>query len=335
MINESVLEVLTEIWQQKLKLPRIGAQQDFFELGGDCDSAVEVFKEINKALGRDLPAVMIFQAPTIASLASLLTQPWQCPPILMMNSGTENPPIFFAHGLGKDAMQLLPLVRHIDLKNKIYATQARGIDGLEPPLEAIEDMADFFLPAIRAIQPQGPYFLIGYSFGGLVMLEMAQRLHLQGQKVGLLTMLDSYPHRTHLRPAQRVSLFIQLAKRRIHSLTGKFRMAEDRRGGDNNENNSAVNLIQQRIHQGELQALRGYQPTFYPGKLNFVQAEIPTYFPRNARKVWANLVADLELETAPGNHMDMVGVCHRTVAELLTRYLVRSLSKNHQEPVNT
>ena len=336
MADSPTIDRLTELWQRVLKVPAIGPEMNFFEIGGDSHSAIAIFREITKIYGRELPAVTIFQAPTIIALASLLATPAQllhCPPLLLMKSGAENPPIFFAHGLREDAMQIFPVIKHIDLNHAIYGTQARGIDGVQPPLDSVGDMADFHLQAIRKIQLQGPYFLIGYSFGGLVMLEIAQRLSSEGQKIGFLAMLDSYPHRAHLQLAQQFFLFIQSAKSRIriHSLRRRLRVPKSGRRSAEHENHSALNQIKQDIYQGELSALRRYQPRFYPGKLHFVQAEIPSYFPANARKVWTNLVADFELEIVPGNHIEMIRIHYKTVAELLTRNLSRAFRENMGE----
>jgi len=339
MADDRIVDMLTELWQRVLKIPTIGPEMNFFEIGGDSESAIAIFRELTKIYGRELPAVTIFRAPTIIALASLLASPapLQKPsPILLMRSGPNNPPIFFAHGLGKDAMQIFPVIKHINLNHKIYGTQVCGIDGVQPPLDSIEDMADFYLQAIRRIQPQGPYFLIGYSFGGLVMLEIAQRLSSGGQRIGFLSMLDSYPHRAHLQLAQQLSLFIQSATRRIriNAIRRMLRVPDSGRRSDEHENHSAFNIIQRRIYQGELRALRRYQPRFYPGKVNFVQAEIPSHFPENARKVWTNLVADFELETAPGNHIEMISFHYKTVAELLTRNLVQAFRENRHGRVN-
>ncbi len=91
-------------------------------------------------------------------------------------------------------MDFFQLVKYIQTQRPIYGMQAKGTDGVDEPFDRIEDLAQFYLDAIRKLQPHGPYFLIGYSLGGLVMLEMAQRLIKTGENVALLAMLESYPH---------------------------------------------------------------------------------------------------------------------------------------------
>jgi len=190
-----MIETLTPIWQRLLQHSPILPDDNFFELGGDSSIAVELFNEIAKACGRELPPVTIYHASTIAGLASLLEQTIspRLPSLVQLRPGTTGKPVFIAHGLGGSAMEFFQLVKHIDAPNPIYGMQARGTDGMDEPLDSIEDMAQFHLNAIREFQPQGPYFLVGYSLGGLVTLEMARRLTEKGEQVALLReMVDQW-----------------------------------------------------------------------------------------------------------------------------------------------
>ena len=113
-------------------------------------------------------------------------------------------------------MDLFDLVRSMDLANPIYGMQETGLDGISKPRESIEAMAQDYLEGIRHVQPGGPYFLVGYSLGGLVALELAQRLSAAGDSVRLLVMVDSYPHVSQLSVGQRVRLVSRLVGRRAH-----------------------------------------------------------------------------------------------------------------------
>jgi phthiocerol/phenolphthiocerol synthesis type-I polyketide synthase E len=74
----------------------------------------------------------------------------------------------------------------------VHGLQPQGLDGKQPPLTRIEEMAANFVRQIRVIQPKGPYFLVGYCMGGTIAYEMAQQLHRYGQTIGLLALLDTY-----------------------------------------------------------------------------------------------------------------------------------------------
>src|SRR5208282_509035 len=140
--------------------------------------------------------------------AALLEQPTtpRVPPLVQLKSGSGQPPVFIAHGLGGSVMDFFQVVKHIQTKHAIHGMQAKGIDGVEEPLDRIEDMARYSLDAIKQLQPHGPYLLVGFSLGGLVTLEMAQQLIAEGETVGLLAMLDSYPHVSRLTRGQRARL---------------------------------------------------------------------------------------------------------------------------------
>jgi thioesterase domain-containing protein len=86
---------------------------------------------------------------------------------------------------------LFQLVEKLESAHPIYGMQAGGIDGVDEPLRSVEAMAQFHLEAIKQLQPHGPYFLIGYSLGGLVVLEIAQRLSAGGEKIALLALVES------------------------------------------------------------------------------------------------------------------------------------------------
>jgi acetoacetyl-CoA synthetase len=176
--------------------------------------------EIVHACGRELPPVMIYHAPTIASLAALLegSPEMRFPPLVLLKPGTEKPPIFVTHGLGGSVIDFYQVVKHIQLPHPIYGMQAKGIDGVEEPFERIEDMAQFYLHAVKELQPCGPYLLVGFSLGGLVTLEMAQRLRESGERVALLAMLDSYPHIRYLSLGQRLRLTTSLLERRLSAV---------------------------------------------------------------------------------------------------------------------
>jgi thioesterase domain-containing protein len=342
-----MIEMLTPIWQRVLQRPSLGIQDDFFEIQGDPLLARELFTEISRACGRELSPAMIGRAPTIAALAALLAEPaspWWSPTVLL-KAGAEKPPVFVAHGIGGSMMDFFQLARCIPTTHPIYGIEAQGMDGASEPLQRVEEMAKFHLDAIRQIQAHGPYFLIGYSLGGLVMLEMAQRLSEAGEKIGLLAMLDSYPHIRYLPLGQRMHLMARRAIRRAaemrqalirDSISEILRRWKKRRGSvlDHNESTSGRPSTSIPFAEAALQvrdkavlALENYQPRFYQGKINFVRAETASYFPQDPAAFWAPLAAELKVETAPGNHVGIVATHFETLAPILGRYLIEASLK--------
>jgi acetoacetyl-CoA synthetase len=114
-------------------------------------------------------------------------------PFVQIKDGDGSPPIFIAHGLC-GTVQFYKLAKHIRTGNPVYGIQAKGIDGTEQPFDRVEDMGRFYLESLKHRHPEGPYILVGYSFGGLIALDMAQHLFESGKEVALLVLVDTYPH---------------------------------------------------------------------------------------------------------------------------------------------
>jgi hypothetical protein len=95
-------------------------------------------------------------------------------------------------------MELRPLAHAVRTDRPVYGLQARALDSQSPPDMRVERMAEEYLRCIRQVQPNGPYAIVGFSFGGLIALEMAQRLRREGETVELLALLDTYVHESRL-----------------------------------------------------------------------------------------------------------------------------------------
>ena len=187
---------LCELWQKLLRVERVGAEDDFFELGGNSLMAVRLFAHLQKMTGRKLPLVTLFQAPTISQLASVLCQEQAYglhSALVPIQPHGCKPPLYLVHGAGGDVLWgYANLVAHMDPEQPIYALRSRGQSGLEE-FERLEDMAAYYVQVVRSHQPEGPYYLGGYCFGGNVAYEMARQMQAEGGQVALLALLDSAP----------------------------------------------------------------------------------------------------------------------------------------------
>jgi acetoacetyl-CoA synthetase len=255
---------------------------------------------------------------------------------VQLKAGSQKTPILIAPGLDGRA-SFSGLAKRIRTEHPIYGFQAKDVDGLEEPQDRIEDMAQYCLDALHELQTEGPYMLIGYSFGGLVALEIAQRLSEQQKNVGLLVLVDAYPHPRYLSAGQRLRLIAQRTKNHLlamkqrtiggsisylwSELERRLRLAGVHRRGTHLLEPSSLSLAQTtlRVKRKAYEALENYQPRVYRGKTKFVKSETATYFPGDPCSVWAHLAAAFEVETVRGSHLDMVTTHFEGLSDVLTR----------------
>src|SRR5437773_7199092 len=200
-------------------------------------------------------------------------------------------------------------------------------------------MARFYLEALEELYPQGPYILIGYSFGGLVALEMAHRRSETGKNVALLVLIDAYPHPRYMAYSQRLRLLATRLRGHVNQMRQlplpsalsyfvrgvKRRLRISRALGEPWSLRDAGPTVREaalrRVKQKAYLAYANYQPRFYRGKIHFVTAEIKSFFPGDPATIWADLAAELEIEIIPGNHLNIVTTQFEPLALVLTRYI--------------
>src|SRR4029453_14797469 len=105
----------------------------------------------------------------------------------------SRPPFYCVHGVGGEVLGFSELARLLTPDQPFYAFRSAGHDGSYEPLAQIEAQAALYIKEMRALQPEGPYYLGGFSHGGRVAFEMAQQLLAMGHKVGFVGILDTYP----------------------------------------------------------------------------------------------------------------------------------------------
>jgi acyl transferase domain-containing protein/thioesterase domain-containing protein len=214
----AVESTLAGIWSDLLGIEGIGAEEDFFALGGHSLIAVRLFAQIKKLFGITLPLSTLFRAPTIAQLAALVAErtgvsPGATPeiqpehratapaprhlrdwsPLVTIRKGDpKRRPLFFVHGGGGNVVGCNTLAQCLGTDQTFYGLEALGADGSRvEPHRSVEEMAACYLEAIRTVQPKGPYLFAGYSGGGVIAYEMAQMLRKEKDSAELLLMLDT------------------------------------------------------------------------------------------------------------------------------------------------
>lgn len=132
------------------------------------------------------------EAEAMAGLRAAAQSPGQRRSLVPLRPGGGEPPLFCVHGLGGHVACFLPLARALSGTRPVYGFQGQGLEADEEPHDSIEAMASLYTRELQEAQPHGPYLLCGWSLGGLIALEMAQKLAAQGQATALVALLDSY-----------------------------------------------------------------------------------------------------------------------------------------------
>jgi amino acid adenylation domain-containing protein len=194
--NDSLEEKLVSIWRQVLGVDRVGVNDNFFSLGGHSLLAVRLFAEIEKLTGWNVPLLTLFESPTIRQLADVIRRmqsEMRGSSILAVQPGGSGPPLFLIHGAGGGMLWgYANLAKHLGPDQPVYVFNCRAVDGHDDNA-TMEGIAAQYVRDLREFQPEGPYYLGGYCFGGEVAFEMAQQLVAQGQTVAMLAIINAMP----------------------------------------------------------------------------------------------------------------------------------------------
>ena len=343
-------------WQEVLGLSSVGLDDDFFELGGHSLQALVVVRRLEQSLSRDLALSVMLRARTIRQLAALLRQDQEAPAsscLVRLRVGAGRPPFYCVHGAAANVLYLEGLARHLSPDIPLYGIQSRGLDGREEPLTSAEDMAAHYVDEIRKVQPHGPYYVGGLSFGGAIAFEMAQQFHAMGEVAGLVALMDTNLPTWRSYIADRSALFdsriypfvtalernlvtirktgLRASLRHITGSIRPWRGRDERRNKpeipDGFADTDLLSPTLERIWKANIAAADKYQPHMYPGRLTlFWATDWPTPSRSDARLRWADFAEDgLEVHRIPGSHGSFRFEPHvRVLAEKLDMCLKRA-----------
>ncbi|GGK72884.1 hypothetical protein GCM10012284_03530 [Mangrovihabitans endophyticus] len=215
---------LVRLYAELLDAPGVGVEDDFFRLGGHSMLAVRLTQRIRTELAVTVPVQGIFRHPTPAALARHLVRAETAEkafrPVLELRAEGAGEPVFFVHPGTGLSWCYFRILDELAPGRPIYGLQARGFaeavrgDALPVPPRTVLEMAADYLAQVREIQPEGPYRLAGWSFGGLVAHRMATALEREGDRVASLVVLDGYPEP----PGQQIAG--RLLGEALHNLLG-------------------------------------------------------------------------------------------------------------------
>jgi nonribosomal peptide synthetase DhbF len=200
-------EALCCLFAEVLGLDAVGVDDNFFALGGHSLLATRLVSRIRAALGTDLSVRMFLQAPTVTGVIESLAEDTaahaKIDPVLPIRPSGDQPPLFCVHPVSGVAWCYSGLQRHLPAGLPIYGLQLNTAEKTAWP-HNLDELTASYTGRIREIQKTGPYRILGWSLGGNIAHAVANRLQREGEHVGLLALLDSYPgdsQRRHMDPA--------------------------------------------------------------------------------------------------------------------------------------
>jgi amino acid adenylation domain-containing protein len=325
---------LARIWEALLGVRTVGIRDNFFELGGHSLLVVRLMAQIQAQIGQKIPLATLFQEPTVEHLARTLRQFSATPldtPLIALQPGRGKLPFFCVHPAAGSVLSYLELARLLGSDQPFYGFQAAGLEGEQTPHTQVEDMAAVYLAALQSAQPEGPYLLGGWSFGGLVAYEMARQLTAQGHEVGLLALFDSRAPTPEAAPSvDQTTLLTWFANdlgrtfgadlvvsaETLVALEPKQRLQyvldQARSTGllppDIGEREISTYL---NVFTASLRAMQAYQPHPYAGRVMLFRAGDRPLDAAGETLGWEALAADgVSLRVIPGDHYTIVRQPH-------------------------
>lgn len=333
---------LTEIWEEVLGIEGLGAEDDYFLIGGDSLLGVTLFGEIQRVFGQAPPLSILLECPTVRRLATRLGAPGgakAASPLVPIRSAGSKPPLFLAHAIDGDVVFAHKLLPYLPEDQPLYALRARGLEGEEAPHRRFEQMAADFVALIREVQPKGPYVLVGYCAGSLTALEMARQLRAAGEEIGFVGLIDP---NTHPNAAPWLywrhpdSAPVMLLRRAI-ALRDLVRGKLDRRpaaraaAAPQREPGESEDRFIRRsaIWAGITEALAVYRPNPYRGPVAIFGSKSRIAHLARRRPGWSALASEREIFSFPGGHLDLFD---RSLPQLASS-LRQALNRGREQPV--
>jgi thioesterase domain-containing protein/acyl carrier protein len=342
-----VEKALAAIWQDLLYLEQVSITDNFFAVGGHSLLVVRLLNRINKQFGdTQLSLTKLLQVPTIEQIATLVQKEVgslstsvivTIQPVAQAYGLEEKRPFFCVHDGTGGVYGLLDLAKHLRHDRPFYGIQAPGLSVDQALFNSIEEMAVTYIDEILAVQPEGPYFLGGYSFGGLVVFEIARQLQARGHTIALLALLDSYPRETDVEtsvgrvgtspaPTEMVKDYAEPMMRMVEELGHYWKkqvslsyeelchLQPDEQLAHLLDRLRVAQVVPDdmdvfqlrryiQVHEAHSSCLRRYRPKPYAGRITLLRSEDRAHDP----SLWTPFSAEpVEVHTVAGDHVSMV-----------------------------
>lgn len=188
-------KIMTTIWQQVFGMEKLGTNDNFFELGGHSIMAMQIMSRFEKETGTAFLATILFKNPTISSLLASIEKEgvaereWKS--LIPIKPNGNKMPLYIVHGDGLYVLSFKDLAKYVDDEQPLFGLQPPDLKEVNNTIETMSDIARHYVDEILEHNPNGPYAIAGYSFGGYIAVEMVRQLTALGKEVKMLGILDT------------------------------------------------------------------------------------------------------------------------------------------------
>ncbi len=297
----AIQEILLKLWREVLKRDEIGCDDNFFLCGGDSLQALRLLAMIEQTLQYRVPLTALFESPTVKTIERYLTTSTRGAiddTIRIRAAGTQRP-LFAVGGRQGHAIRFFPALAALGEDQPSFALQPPGMDWGSAGCETISQMAAHYVGRIKALQPQGPYRLLGVSFGGIVIYEIALQLQAAGERVDFLGIVDTPPMTC-------VSEDITSISKSTLMVRGTYDHLADYE--------HSLEAVNHRVSAAHVNARNAYivdtrsKENLFGGEMIYFYASGEPVTPHDRRSLWQRLApGGFKLVRLPGRH----GLIHR------------------------
>lgn len=324
----SLLELkIVQVWEKLIGTQPIGLKDDFFDLGGSSLLAIRVVSEIEKLFKVKLPLQDLLQRPTIENVAEILKgkqiENERIPKAIGLQTSGDRPAFFCVsaslHGKG---LEYVKLSRYLDSNQPVYTPYLGHLSCNV----TIKDAATECVKNIKSFQPEGPYFLGGWCYGGYVAFEAARQLEEQGEKVGMLALLDTYGpdygfnYRTYL--IGRIIEFLRIPNKQKRSkLIHTYKIFRMRLKGLKRKSLAKMQASQNNESQFDMHHIKWF-PKPLSCNIEVFKAKEQSagrYFGEDYG--WKGLALRIRIHVVPGNHLTFLPKYYKELGQCLDKYL--------------
>jgi thioesterase domain-containing protein len=237
--------------------------------------------------------------------------------IVPLNPGGTATPLFCVHAGSGSAYSYLELARLLGDDRPVYGIEAPGFDGDREPVRSLPALSTEYAETLREFRPDGDFLLLGWSLGGIIAFDMAQRLTAAGARVRRVVMIDaSVPQVTELPPEKEIA---RRFLREILATAGARPEALDRilAGQPDGASSEAIFLAAERsgefpaeldadllaqsyaVFRAHVEASFGFEVTepYHGPVVHLIASESPREYMR-----WGRLATDLTEHIVAGSH---------------------------------